>query len=157
MTQTRVTVVVICALALVGACRGDDDPVIDGSNASTSSSAPAAATPCEAVRQDLERLRETLGAPDGIEQLKQMLADGLDQVEAAVRDAGGLAGEAAAPVKDSVQQAVGNIRSAVAAVADGNFGTAREELGQANGDVGRAWDQLGEVCESAPLESLRPR
>jgi hypothetical protein len=138
----------IGAVTLAGAC-GGDDPTIDDSNVTTSSGTQTAATPCETVRQDLERLRATLGVPGGIDELKQMLADGLDQLDSAVEDAADLTGVAAGRVKDSLQQAVTNARSAVAAVADGDFGVAREELGQANEDVGRAWDRLAETCGSS--------
>jgi hypothetical protein len=60
-----------------------------------------------------------------------------------------LAAPAAGPVKDSLRQAATNVRSALPAVADGDFGDAREELGQANEDVGRAWDRLAETCGSS--------
>lgn len=138
----------IGAVTLAGAC-GEDEPTIDDSNVTTSSEPQAAATPCEVVRQDLERLRETLGIPGGIDELKQMLADGLDQLDATVADAADLAGVGASRVKDSLQQAAGNARSALAAVADGDFGAAREELGQANDDVGRASERLSETCGSS--------
>lgn len=135
----------IGAMTLAGAC-GEDDPTIDDSNVTTSSETQAAATPCEVVRKDLERLRETLGVPGGIDELKQMLAEGLDQLDATVADAADLTGVGADRVKDSLQQAATNARSALVAVADGDFGVARDELGQANDDVGRASDRLGETC-----------
>ncbi|MEW6473801.1 MAG: hypothetical protein AB1679_16235 [Actinomycetota bacterium] len=134
---------------VAGSCGGADDPTIDDPNLLTSSSAPPGATACANVRQDLEGLRQTLGVPDGIEELKQMLADALDQIGAAVRDAGDLAGEAARPVRDALSEAWANAGRALAAVADGNFGLAREELGQAKDDVRRAWDRLAAVCGSS--------
>lgn len=135
----------IGSVTLAGAC-GEDDPTIDDSNVTTSSARSAAATPCEVVRQDLERLMETLGIPGGIDELKEMLADGLDQLDATVAHAADLTGAGASRVKDPLQQAASNARSALAAVAEGDFGVARDELGQANDDVGRAWDRLTETC-----------
>ena len=140
------------AAILVGSCGGDGDPTIDNSNLSTSSSAPRTASACQTVRQDLERLQETLGVPDGIEELKQMLADGLDQIDTAVRDSGDLTGEAARPLQDALGQAAANARSALAAVADGDFGTARDELGQANDDVRRGWELLAAACGTSRSE-----
>ena len=134
------------AAILAGACRGDDDPAIADSNVSTSSSARPAATPCQTIRQDLERLRQTLGVPDGIEDLKQMLADGLDDIDTAVRHAGDLTGQTARPLQEALGQAAADARRALTAVAGGNFGLAREELGQASDDVRRAWDGLAAAC-----------
>ena len=138
----------LVAVTSGGAC-ADDDPTIDDSNVTTSSGAKPAATPCETVRQDLERLRATLGVPGGIDELKEMLADGLDQLDATVADAADLTGVAAGRVRDILQQAAGNARSSLAALADGDFGVARAELGQASDDVGRAWERLTETCGSS--------
>lgn len=137
------------AAMLAGACRGVDDPAIDDSNVSTSSSAVPAATACETVRRDLERLRQTLGVPDGIEDLKQMLADGLDQIDTAVRHAGDLTGQTARPLQEALGQAATDARSALTAVAEGNFGLAREELGEASDDVRQAWDGLAAACTTS--------
>ena len=137
------------AVAFAGSCQGDEDATVDGSNGSTSSSAPPAGTACQAVRQDLERLRYTLGVPDGIDDLKRMVADALDQIEAAGRDAGQLTGDSARPVKEALGQAAANAGRAIAAVAAGNFGIARDELGQANDDVLRAWDRLAAACATS--------
>ena len=134
------------AASVAGACGGGGDPTIDDSNLPTSSSTPQAAAGCEAVRQDLEQLQRTLEVPNGIAELKQMLADGLDEIEAAVHDAGDLAGEAARPLQETLGQAAANARRALAAVADGNFGTAREQLVKANDDVRQAWDALPAAC-----------
>lgn len=137
------------ATIFAGACRGDDDPAIDDSNASTSSSALPATTACQTVRRDLERLRQTLGVPDGIEDLKQMLADGLDQIDTAVRHSGDLTGLTARPLQDALRLAAADARSALTAVAEGNFGLAREELREASDDVRRARDGLAAACTTS--------
>jgi hypothetical protein len=147
-TPRLLVLLLMGAATLVGAC-GEDDPAIDDSNVTTSSEPQAAATPCEVVRQDLDRLRETLGVPGGIDELKQMLADGLDQLDTTVADAADLTGQGADRVKGSLQQAATNAQNAVAAVAEGNFGVAREELGRANDDVGLAGERLTETCGSS--------
>lgn len=133
-------------VVVAGACGGGDNATIDDSNLPTASSAPPAANACDAVRQDVERLQQTLRVPDGIDELKQVLADGLDHLDGAVRSAGDLTGEGARPIQVALGRAAASARTALAAVADGDFGTARKALGRATDGVRQASDALAAAC-----------
>lgn len=146
MSPARLLAMVLVGAASVAAGCTDGNPAIDDSNLPTGSSAPPAAAGCAAVRADLEQLGETLGVPDGVDELKQMLADGLDQIETAVADAGDLSGDAARPLQSALGQAAADANRALAAVADGDYGTAREELGRVDDAVGAARDALVAAC-----------
>lgn len=136
----------LCAMVFATSCQGEEDATVDDPDSSTSSSGPPTGTPCQAVRLGLERLRHTLGLPEDIDELKHMVVGALEQIEAAATDARRLTGPAARPVEEALAQAAANARSAVAAVAEANFGIARDELGQANDDVVRASDRLATAC-----------
>lgn len=125
----------LCAAALVGAC-GEDDPAVEDRNAASvsSSTRPAAAT-CTTVRADLDRLRETIGIPHSVDDAKAMITDELDEVERLLQDVDDLSSHTTGPLKDSVRQAMEDVRSAVESVVASNFGNAQNQLQQANDDL----------------------